>query len=228
MGKLWASVLRDYARMDSDFEAVSLGLGSPEESRTNNSEMYIAATRDVISPFYRNSWLKILKAYTSLIGSRDDIFEDTLNMFKSSKSGDKEGGVFQHVLLGLIIESISRVASGGSKVVAAGSNTSESSSVIDCLVCLERLLSPKVLPSSLLPKGAFIELMNLFDRVVQIEDVKTQAMVVRIVSTIITGDGLNILDDDLVPSSDVPGYLFFIFNNSCTYFFYSVLANPSL
>ncbi|KAI9365449.1 armadillo-type protein [Zopfochytrium polystomum] len=167
LGTLWTSILREYARMKIDVDAITLGFDDASGSTT--ADMYIAATRDVISPFYKESWPVILDAFTSLTADHKAIVDTVMTEMKESESKYDLPGI----LLGLAVESISREVFGGSSAASPSNDNnalfkSRTSTLATCLISIQRLFSNGILTAESLPKGVYVELLNLFDRVLQV------------------------------------------------------------
>ncbi|RUP46507.1 armadillo-type protein [Jimgerdemannia flammicorona] len=193
--------LKDYARVRLESDIVALA-SSPEGFQAKSGggfdSMYSAATKDVILPFYRRSWLKIMAAVASLVESKNEFMMGTLGE-NEFEEGDSPSDLF-YVLFGLCIESLSRVSS----------SSGNSGDVIVLTICLEALktfLRRSLAGGAFLPKAVFLELMNVFDRLVQTEGAKIQSIIVEIVQRLVQDYGAEYLCNDLEhDSSDLSDF----------------------
>lgn len=103
--------------------------------------------------------------------------------------GEKPSNLFC-ILFGLCIECLSRISS-------SSSGRSDTSTMIICLKALKTFVQPSLAGKSFLPKAIFLELMNVFDRLIQTEGYHVQLIIVEIVQRLTTNYGTRYLCDDL-------------------------------
>ncbi|KAI8819328.1 armadillo-type protein [Fimicolochytrium jonesii] len=199
LATLWVGVLHDYARVKLEPDVLSAAAGDP--SARSSIDSYLEATRNTVLPFYRKSWLTIMEALTSLLDTHLDLFVKT--MWGSSEAVELAPRLSKtyFTLLGLCVEALATTETAGTLKfsgipgLTAGGNVASSTtqSLEDdanlsrvCLEALQRLLKPAALGNdNLLDASVFLELMTLFDKLVQTEDVPVQAMVLQITKQII-------------------------------------------
>ncbi|KAJ3334341.1 hypothetical protein HDU76_000034 [Blyttiomyces sp. JEL0837] len=191
----WISVLRDYAKVRLDLDT-TIEDGS---SSGGNSNLYVAATKEILSPYYRSSWLVLLQAFASLIESNSDIVITIKKKFYDESVGFSK---LPHTLMSLCVDGIVNNANRGSSNMSAngqrgptdqlrvdGAMAPETNTTVLCLACLKCLLRPTFLKPEALYKGVLMDLMNVFERIAQTEDVPTQTLLVEIAHSIIVNYG---------------------------------------
>ncbi|KND00764.1 uncharacterized protein SPPG_03877 [Spizellomyces punctatus DAOM BR117] len=215
LADLWMSTLQDYAKVKLDPDVLSNAAGDP--SARSSMDSYLEATRHVVLPFYRKSWLFIMQALTSLVDTQPDLFVKQLH--GTVPEEDVRLPKTFYVLFGLCVEALSTTGLGAGGTVKLGgipgltaggniSNTaaqkSEREETIMSKVCLEslkRLLTPVVVGHEFLDPPMFLEVMNLFDKLVQTEDVPVQIHVVQIARQIVLEFGDYLVTNDAGLSS---------------------------
>ncbi|CAO3620701.1 unnamed protein product [Cunninghamella echinulata] len=200
LSPLWLRSLQDYARirLESDIVALSSSKeGLHASSSGGIDSMYSAATKEVVLPYYRRSWLKIMEAVATLIESKSSSMMDALskNVSKSDADNNEPSDLF-YILFGLAVESLSRVSSTNNGRVDA------SSMMLISLNGLKTFIQPSLTGPNLLPKAVFLELLNVFDRLIQTEGYQVQLIIIDIVQRLITNYGAVSLCDDLKESTD--------------------------
>ncbi|KAI8149192.1 armadillo-type protein [Fennellomyces sp. T-0311] len=201
LSPLWLRSLQDYARIRLESDIVAL-TNSTEGIQTSSSggidSMYSAATKQVVLPYYRKSWLKIMEAVASLIESGAPSMHDALANNPDAEQTDPErpSNLFC-VLFGLCIESLSRISS-------SSSGRSDVSTMAICLKALRTFVQPSLAGEHFLPKAIFLELMNVFDRLIQTEGYRIQLIIIEIIQRLTKNYGANYLCDDLTnDNSDI-------------------------
>ncbi|KAI9492675.1 hypothetical protein BDB00DRAFT_420321 [Zychaea mexicana] len=199
LSPLWLRSLQDYARIRLESDIVAL-TSSAEGIQTSSSggieSMYSAATKQVVLPYYRKSWLKIMEAVASLIESSAPSMLDALakNPDAEQTELDKPSNLFS-VLFGLCIESLSRISS-------SSSGRSDVSTMAICLKALRTFIQPSLAGQHFLPKAIFLELMNVFDRLIQTEGYRIQLIIIELIQRLTNNYGAQYLCDDLNGESD--------------------------
>ncbi|KAI7854364.1 armadillo-type protein [Circinella umbellata] len=199
LSPLWLRSLQDYARIRLESDIVAL-TSSAEGIQTSSSggieSMYSAATKQVVLPYYRKSWLKIMEAVASLIENGATSMLDALsnNPDAVQAESDKPSNLF-YILFGLCIESLSRISS-------SSSGRSDISTMVICLKALKTFIQPSLAGEQFLPKAIFLELMNVFDRLIQTEGYRVQLIIIEIIQRLTKNYGASYLCNDLTESQD--------------------------
>ena len=107
---------------------------------------------------------------------------------------DKPSNLF-YILFGLCIESLSRISS-------SSSGRSDSSTMLICLKALKTFIQPSLAGEQFLPKAIFLELMNVFDRLIQTEGYRVQLIIIEIIQRLTKNYGASYLCDDLTENKD--------------------------
>ncbi|KAI8814722.1 armadillo-type protein [Cladochytrium replicatum] len=158
LARLWVSLLNDCAKMRLYFELDAMrlfaGVSSSASGSSGQLDSYISATREVLLPYYNQTWLVVMRALTSLIDVHDNL---VTTIFRFDLNSETE-------------EEYPEALGRSSKVF-------------------------KVLGQGFIDKAVFLELIHVFDRVIQTEDVPIQTRVLRIVNQLIVD-----YKDDLVSS----------------------------
>lgn len=199
LSPMWLRALQDYARirLESDIVALSSRTTDRIQASSNSGidSMYSAATKDVVLPYYRRSWLKIMEAVATLIESKAPSMTEAINSNPDSEmTGDQPSNLF-YILLGLCIESLSRISS-------SSSNKYDSSTIPICLRALRTFVQPSLAGKQFVPKAVFLELMNVFDRLIQTEGYRIQLIIIEIIQRLIQCYGSHYLCDDLEGEGD--------------------------
>jgi HEAT repeat-containing protein 5 len=102
-----------------------------------------------------------------------------------------QGSPLFYVLFGLCIESLARVSS------SSGSRSDSTMTLSICLNSLKTFIHPSLAGPNFVPKAVFLELMNVFDRLVQTEGTQVQLEIVNITERIVNEYGSKYICDDL-------------------------------
>lgn len=133
-------------------------------------------------------------AVATLMESRDPSMVDALadghQTAEDSQQKDQGSPLF-YVLFGLCIESLSRVSS------SSGSRSDAAMTLNICLNSLKTFVHPSLAGPNFVPKAVFLELMNVFDRLVQTEGTFVQQEIVNITERIVNEYGSKYICDDL-------------------------------
>ncbi|KAI7879526.1 ARM repeat-containing protein [Lichtheimia hyalospora FSU 10163] len=200
LSPLWLRSLQDYARIRLESDIVAL-TNSTEGIQTSTpggiDSMYSAATKQVVLPYYRRSWLKIMEAVASLIESQTPSMLDALasNPDAEQLDSEKPSNLFC-ILFGLCIESLSRISS-------SSSGRSDVSTMTICLKALKTFVQPSLAGQQFLPKSIFLELMNVFDRLIQTEGYRVQLIIIEIIQRLTKNYGASYICDDLDDECDI-------------------------
>ncbi|KAI7871589.1 armadillo-type protein [Spinellus fusiger] len=196
LSPLWLRALQSYARirLESDIVALSSSTGGIHASSNGGIEsMYSAATKEVVLPYYRRSWLKIMEAVATLMETQALCMLDALaSNSDASHANTKPSNLF-YILFGLCIESLSRMSS-------SRSGKSNTSTMMICLGALKTFIHPTLAGQDFVPKTVFLELMNVFDRLIQTEECGVQFIIIEVIQRLIEFYGANYLCDDLKDS----------------------------
>jgi len=163
------------------------------------------------------------------VSSSDDFTDftttitNTAEITTSSSTNDTVKYFF--ILFGLCVEALSKTFGGGSRssglvgsVNSSGdesNNTNENDKVVKtCINALKAFLRPIVAGDIFLEKTIFIELINLFDRLILTEGFEVQYDIIKIIANIINDYGSTFICDDLLSMKDKRYYYmktFFLF-----------------
>ncbi|KAI8923137.1 armadillo-type protein [Entophlyctis helioformis] len=202
LAKLWMSVLQDYAKLTVDADIS----GSPYASDMSPGiNLYMSATREVTLPFYRGAWIRILRSFADLIEKQSP---STAKLFKDAQAGqdDRAGPRAKtfFMLFGLCIEAISAAhtgpgpASNGQSIhrmagvdsaLASSSASPDAEHVAVCLDSIRKMLRPHLLGTDFLPKPVFLELLSVYDRLIQTQDTPIQLLIVETLHQIVQDYG---------------------------------------
>ena len=133
---MWISALRDYSKVRADIESNVSGISSGTSDSASALEMYVLATRELIMPYYKMSWVSVLRAVTSLITSHEDLLLPIIGC------AEEQSKIF-YSIFGLCIEAISTSGIG-----AASSTKQDTNGFINILESLKCILGRKVLGDS--------------------------------------------------------------------------------
>ncbi|KAG1462345.1 hypothetical protein G6F46_004337 [Rhizopus delemar] len=176
LSSMWLRSLQDYARIRLESDIVALSNRSERIQTASNSNidsMYSAATKDVVLPYYRRSWLKIMEAVATLIESQSSPMLEAISKNPDSKLIQGQPSNLFYVLFGLCIESLSRISSSSAK--------GDYSTIPVCLHALRTFIQPSLAGEQFVPKAVFLELMNVFDRLIRTEGYRVQLVIVEII-----------------------------------------------
>ncbi|KAG2232739.1 hypothetical protein INT48_009265 [Thamnidium elegans] len=199
LSPMWLRALQDYARirLESDIVALSSRTTDRIQASSNSGidSMYSAATKDVVLPYYRRSWLKIMEAVATLIEIKSPSMIEAINSNPDSQMSEDHPSNLFYILLGLCIESLSRISS-------SSSNKYDSSTIPICLRALRTFVQPSLAGNQFVPKAVFLELMNVFDRLIQTEGYRIQLIIIEIIQRLIQCYGSHYLCNDLEGEGD--------------------------
>lgn len=199
LSPMWLRALQDYARirLESDIVALSSRTTDRIQASSNSGidSMYSAATKDVVLPYYRRSWLKIMEAVATLIETQASSMTEAIsNNPDSEQSEDHPSNLF-YILFGLCIESLSRISS-------SSSSKYDNSTIPICLRALRTFIHPSLAGKQFVPKSVFLELMNVLDRLIQTEGYRIQLIIIEIIQRLIQTYGSTYLCNDLEGETD--------------------------
>ncbi|KAG2213412.1 hypothetical protein INT47_009085 [Mucor saturninus] len=199
LSPMWLRALQDYARirLESDIVALSSRTTDRIQASSNSGidSMYSAATKDVVLPYYRRSWLKIMEAVATLIETKAPSMTDAINKNPDSDQSEDHPSNLFYILFGLCIESLSRISS-------SSSNKNDNSTIPICLRALRTFVQPSLAGKQFVSKAVFLELMNVFDRLIQTESYRIQLIIIEIIQRLIQNYGSLYLCDDLEGEGD--------------------------
>lgn len=193
LSPMWLRSLQDYARIRLESDIVALSTRTERVQASSNSgidSMYSAATKDVVLPYYRRSWLKIMEAVATLIETQAPSMVEALKSNPDAEQTGKQPSNLFYILFGLCIESLSRISS-------SSSNKYDTSTIPICLRALYTFVQPTLAGNQFVPKAIFLEMMNVFDRLIQTEGYAIQGVIIEIIQRLIQSYGESYLCDDL-------------------------------
>ncbi|KAI8337917.1 armadillo-type protein [Chlamydoabsidia padenii] len=202
LSPLWLRSLQDYARIRLEADIIALSSsteGLHASSSGGMDSMYSAATKEVVLPYYRRSWLKIMEAVATLIETKSPSMMEAL----SNNAGDKRPSDLFYILFGLCMENLSRISSSSNST----GRSDTCSMMVICLTALKTFVQPSLTGESFLPKAIFLELMNVFDRLIQTEGYHVQLIIIETIQRLIILYGAPFLCDDLEHGPEAIGDL---------------------
>lgn len=136
-------------------------------------------------------------------GDDNNEFSDDFVSFALEKEPEskKEPAKFFFILFGLCVEALSNTFGGGSRSSSVGNNIENQKIVRTCIEALKAFLRPVVAGSAFLDEYVFIELINLFDRLVLTEGFKVQYDIIQIIGNIIKDFGASYICKDIPKKS---------------------------
>jgi hypothetical protein len=134
------------------------------------------------------SMMQVLSRNTTAMDDDDD----------SNDNAQRPSDLF-YILFGLCMENLSRISSSST------GRSDVSSLLVICLNALKTFVQPSLTGNQFLPKAIFLELMNVFDRLIQTEGYHVQLIIIETIQRLITSYGAPFLCDDLETSSEAIG-----------------------
>ncbi|KAJ7168806.1 clathrin-coated vesicle protein [Mycena filopes] len=179
LASLWLASLRDYAsiRVDSEFlhDTSSVALDSS----------YSSLGKEVLLPYYANSWSVILQAVaTSMLANDPHILAamDGQELGKDAKAPVKEPqraepSMFFFVVFGLVYEALATASAESSS-----SATSRQTTVIAALQTLKCLVRPEYAGKAMMEPAIFDEFISLCYRMAMTESARIQIHLVEVLA----------------------------------------------
>ncbi|RHZ75540.1 hypothetical protein Glove_212g189 [Diversispora epigaea] len=131
-------------------------------------------------------------------GNSDD-FSNEFESFSEEETPEnkKNSAKYFFILFGLCVEALSNTF-GGSVRNSGVSNNAENQKIVQtCVNALKSFLRPIVAGQNFLEKPIFIELINLFDRLLLTEGFQVQLDIIQIIKNIIQDYGSTYISEDL-------------------------------
>ncbi|KAJ7767277.1 clathrin-coated vesicle protein [Mycena metata] len=179
LASLWLASLRDYAsiRIDSEFlhDTSSVALDSS----------YSSLGKEVLLPYYVNSWSVILQAVaTSMLANDPHILAamDGQELGNDAKAPVKEArreepSMFFFIVFGLVYEALATASAESSS-----STTSRQTTVIAALQTLKCLVRPEYAGKAMLEPAIFDEFISLCYRMAMTETARIQIHLVEVLA----------------------------------------------
>lgn len=159
---LWIQMLKDYALLGDDAEQESIQDNGPRTS------LYGTATKDITLHHYKSSWISVLSAVTDLI---DEKAPSTMAIFPDQTVLEaKMTNPSLYTILGLCVEYLTSSA-------GMTRDSIEIEKSVACLIALQKLTTLRVLGPSFLDEDILMEILAIFDRLSQTEDVAIQSRI---------------------------------------------------
>jgi hypothetical protein len=136
-----------------------------------------------------------MEAVATLIETKAPSMTDAINSNPDSEQSDDHPSNLFYILFGLCIESLSRISS-------SSSNKYDNSTIPICLRALRTFVQPSLAGKQFVPKSVFLELMNVFDRLIQTEGYRIQLIIIEIIQRLIQSYGTTYLCNDLEGETD--------------------------
>ncbi|KAI1654514.1 ARM repeat-containing protein [Daldinia decipiens] len=180
---LWLASLREFARLRFEPD-ISMTLGPPSMSGSLDT-IYAALNRETLLKFYQESWLKLVDAIASLIEQDSEFVFDALDGKEADASGTNgqsksadinyrdEPVAFFFVLFGIAFEAL---ATKSNQVDSLATQEQ----TLEILQALKKILHPSVSGHAIYREAIFSETMDLLDRLVLMEGLDVQGVIVEI------------------------------------------------
>ncbi|TFK48336.1 clathrin-coated vesicle protein [Heliocybe sulcata] len=183
LASLWLGSLRDYASIRGESEVAQ------EASSSTMDSAYSSLGREVLLPYYADSWVVILQAVSSAMSEKDpnilaamDGLEDATKL-RTDPSSRKDPTAMFFVLFGLIYDSLAS-SSIDSSSVQASRRTSEVA-----LGALRYLIRPEYSGQALLQPSIFEEFIGLCYRLALTESSEAQIHLLSALTAFATSQG---------------------------------------
>ncbi|KAJ7066512.1 clathrin-coated vesicle protein [Mycena amicta] len=179
LASLWLASLRDYAsiRVDSEFlhDTSSIALDSS----------YSSLGKEVLLPYYANSWSVILQAVATTMQANDPnilMAMDGLEPGKDSPAPSKdlrrdEPTMFFFIIFGLVYEALATASSE-----ASSTSSSRRSTVVAALQTLKCLVRPEYAGRAMMEPAIFDEFISLCYRMAMTETAAIQTHVIEVLT----------------------------------------------
>ncbi|KAJ6577043.1 clathrin-coated vesicle protein [Mycena vulgaris] len=186
LASLWLASLRDYAsiRIDSEFlhDTSSVALDSS----------YSSLGKEVLLPYYANSWSVILQAVAAAMQANDPHIlaaMDGQEVGKDAAPPVKEGpreepSMFFFIIFGLVYEALATASAESSS-----STTSRQSTVIAALQTLKCLVRPEYAGKAIMEPAIFDEFISLCYRMAMTETARIQIHLVEVLAIVAATQG---------------------------------------
>jgi hypothetical protein len=119
-----------------------------------------------------------MKAFTSLVADHDDL---VLAALRDKSPPDENPPRILFTVVGICVQAIYDI-SGNNPVVSEA-----------CVNAIGSLIHPKIVGSEFLEKDLFVEIMNVFNRIVQMEESSVQLLVLKVLKQVIEETGSSYL-----------------------------------
>ncbi|KAF7337120.1 Clathrin-coated vesicle protein [Mycena venus] len=179
LASLWLASLRDYAsiRIDSEFlhDTSSVALDSS----------YSSLGKEVLLPYYANSWSVILQAVATAMQANDPhvlAAMDGQELGKDAKAPVKEAqreepSMFFFIVFGLVYEALATASAE-----ASSTTTSRQTTVIAALQTLKCLVRPEYAGRAMMEPAIFDEFISLCYRMAMTETARIQIHLVEVLT----------------------------------------------
>ncbi|CAG8571263.1 21017_t:CDS:10 [Cetraspora pellucida] len=140
-------------------------------------------------------------------GDDNNEFSDDFSAFSHEKEPElkKDPAKYFFILFGLCVEALSNTFGGSSRSSGVGNNVGnnvETQKIVrTCIDALKAFLRPVVAGNTFLDEYIFIELINLFDRLILTEGFKVQYDIIQIIGNIIKDFGAAYICKDVPKNS---------------------------
>ncbi|KAI0258392.1 clathrin-coated vesicle protein [Gloeopeniophorella convolvens] len=197
LASLWIAALRDYASVRADSEAILDTSSAPLDAA------YSSLGKDMLLPYYTESWPVILNAVATAMESRDPFIlgamegmDDVTAVSKTDQSARSEPTAMFFIVFSLVYEALST-----STPYAESSSATAGSTPLIALRAMKSLVRREYSGKALLEPTIFDELLNLWYRMAMTEPPAVQIQLVEVVRVfaIEQGQGNKALDDSTSP-----------------------------
>ncbi|KAF8916460.1 clathrin-coated vesicle protein [Mucidula mucida] len=181
LATLWIVSLRDYASIRTDSEFLH------DQSSVALDSTYSSLGKEVLLPYYAQSWSLILQAVATAMQSNDPYI---LAAMHGSEAGDakpqingaqhNEPAVLFFVVFGLVFEALAS-STDSSAVVAQ-----HQSSVLGSLLALKCLVTPEYAGKAIMEPTIFDEFISVCYRMAMTETASVQTHLIEVLSTFAT------------------------------------------
>ncbi|KAI0277285.1 clathrin-coated vesicle protein [Russula aff. rugulosa BPL654] len=194
---LWIAALRDYASIRGDSEALLDTSTAPLDAA------YASLGKDILLPYYAESWPVMLNAVATAMETRDPFvlramegIDDVAAASSSTRSTGPEPTTMFFVIFGLVYEALS-----ASTPYSESSSEASGSTSFIALRAMRHLVRREYSGRALLEPTIFDELINLWYRMAMTEPPALQIQLVEVIRvfSIEQGQGSNTSNDTTSP-----------------------------
>ncbi|KIM27128.1 hypothetical protein M408DRAFT_16736 [Serendipita vermifera MAFF 305830] len=175
LATLWIGALRDYASIRGDSEVM-------QESSSNAVDtLYLNLGKEVLLPYYDESWFKILKAVAIMMKSGDKYILSAMDGKEGATDipASRDGpSAFFFVIFGLVYEALAQSSTN------AASRPSNEMVTTAALEALESLVKPEYAGDAIMDSTIFDEFTSLCYRMAMMETDDVHVPLVRAIASL--------------------------------------------
>lgn len=196
---LWIAALRDYASIRADSEAISDTSAAPLDAA------YASLGKDILLPYYAESWPVILDAVATAMEARDPSIlgaMDGVDDVKASPSVDRSARSEPTAMFFVVFSLVNETLSTSTPYSGSPSIPSSVTSLI-ALRAMKSLVRREFSGKALLEPTIFDELLNLWYRMAMTEPPALQIQLVEVIRVFAIEQGRGIKASDDVTSPEM-------------------------